>query len=139
MRRSIYMLLLLSMIAISLTVASCEQELDIKSDYAYSVTMQKYRNEIASGETLELEFFINPEGDYELAEYYVSYFIRKGEGTVSDSDNNVLEKNTFYKITPESFKLYYTAHAGSSHQLEVIIKDSFGKEKELKIDLSSKN
>lgn len=139
MKRSIYILFLFAMIAISLTVASCEQELDIKSDYAYSVTMQKYRNEIALGETLELEFFINPEGNYEPTEYYVSYFIRKGEGTVSDSDNHVLEKNTFYKVTPESFKLYYTAYEGSSHQLEVILKDSFGKEQELKIDLSTKN
>lgn len=127
------------MTAISLTVLSCEQNLDIKNDYDFSITMQKFRTDIVLGETVELEYFINREGDYVGAEYYVSYFIRKGEGTLSDSDYNVLEKNTYYKVNPDTFKLYYTAHRGSNHEIELIIKDSFGKKKELTIDLSTNN
>lgn len=123
---------------IGLVAVSCEQTLSIKRDYDFTIQTEKYHEDLSVGETLTLNLRLDLEGEYEDAEYFVSYFLRKGEGTVSDVDWNVLNENSYYKIAPDQFVLHYTAASKGSHKIELQVKDSSGKEKELVIDLSVK-
>lgn len=122
---------------ISLVFNSCSSEVNIEMDYGFSVTMQKYRQEISNGETKELEFFINRAESYMGTRYFASVFLRTGDGIFSDG-KNVLEENNFFEVSSSGFKLYYTSTSSDTHKIEVIIKDSFGKEKETIISLTNK-
>lgn len=126
------------LLALLITIfSSCDTDVDVKQDYDFEITMQKYRKEIKEGETKELEFFIKKEGNYERGEYFVSVFLRSGRGTITIGDEP-LNENTFVKVNSSGFRLYYTSLSNETHQIEVIVKDSFGKEKETIVSLSNK-
>lgn len=116
---------------------SCEKELSVKRNYDFEIKTAKYHEEISQGETKTFDFKIEKEGDYKGAEYYVSYFLRSGAGTVSDADWNVLEENDYYPVPNDSFILRYTAHEAGTHKIELTIKDASGKEKETVINLTA--
>lgn len=42
--------------------------------------------QIATGETVEIRFYLDREGDYEKAEYEIGYIQMEGKGEVSDSE-----------------------------------------------------
>lgn len=131
----IYYSIMLILLVIFYT--SCNSEVDVKQDYDFTVTMQKYRKEISQGDTKELEFFIQKEGDYKNSKYYASVFLRSGTGKIT-IDNNAINENTFYEVSNTGFKIQYTSLSKESHQIEVIVKNSFGQEKETIISLSNK-
>lgn len=118
---------------------SCSSDVDItiQKEYDFSIRMQKYRNEIREGETKTLEFFIDKAGRHESTKYYVSVFLRTGEGEISDG-YQLLQENTYYGVSKDGFKLLYTSRSADTHTLEVIVRDSFGKERETIITLSNK-
>lgn len=123
---------------IGMVAISCEEELSIKRDFDFEVGVEKYHSEIMAGETRTFSFHLKKEGDYENAEYFLSYFLLSGQGTLSDEKWNVLEENEFYKIPSDTFSLRYTAHKEGNHQIEFTVKDAFGREKEFKVSLTGK-
>ena len=119
--------------------SSCDNTtLDIENGYGFTLTMQKYREEIKNGETKEFEFFINRESIYTETHYEVSVFLRAGTGTIAFPNGNVLEENTFYAVSDSGFILSYTSLSTETHTIEVLVRDSFGNEKETSIQLVNK-
>lgn len=137
MKNRIYITSLL-LLFIGYMAISCEQELNVKRAYDFEVKTEKYHEEMAPGQTRTFDFRIEKEGDYKGAEYAVSYFLRSGRGTVSDENWNVLDENDYYPVGSDGFLLHYTAHGAGTHKIELTIKDSTGKEKEVVINLSAK-
>lgn len=127
----------ISVLFFSLFSCSSDVDVTINTEYDFSVRMQKYRNDIKIGETKELEFFIDKAGDYEGTKYYVSVFLRTGEGEITDGKQR-LKENVYYEVPSNGFKLFYRSLSADSHRIEVLVKDSFGKEKETIVTLSNK-
>ncbi|WP_085537247.1 TraQ conjugal transfer family protein [Massilibacteroides vaginae] len=127
--------ILLSLLTI---LFSCNSEIDIRQDYDFEVRMQKYRTEISEGETKELEFFIDKEGNYDHTKYYVSVFLRLGKGVITTDKDKMMNDNQYYEVPASGFKLYYTSQSAETHKIEILVKDSFGKEKETVVTLSNK-
>lgn len=136
MKHRMYITSLL-LLLIGYMALSCEQELTVKRAYDFEVKTKKYHEKMASGETRTFDFRIEKEGDYKGAEYSVSYFLRSGRGTVSDENWNALEENDYYPVSSDGFLLHYTAHEAGEHKIELTVKDSAGKEKEVVINLSA--
>lgn len=122
-----------------LLLSSCSSDVDItiNKEYDFTIRMQKYRTEIKTGETKELEFFIDKAGDYEGTNYYVSVFLRTGEGEITDGKKR-LEENVYYEVPSNGFKLFYRSLSADSHRIEILVKNSFGKEEETIVTLSNK-
>lgn len=117
-------------------VSSCSGEADVRRDFDYEVRVEKYHEDVPVGETRELIFSILREGEYENTGYGMSHFVRKGSGTLSDGAGRVLEENTAYGVDPSGSHLFYTVLSRGPHKIEFLFRDSFGKEREILIELS---
>ena len=70
----------------ALAFSSCNDEIDIRQDYDFSLSSWYLQKQIATGETVEIRFYLDREGDYEKAEYEIGYIQMEGKGEVSDSE-----------------------------------------------------
>jgi len=70
----------------ALVFSSCNDEIDIRQDYDFSLSSWYLQKQIATGETVEIRFYLDREGDYEKAEYEIGYIQMEGKGEVSDSE-----------------------------------------------------
>lgn len=120
-------------------LVSCNDEINVKQDYDFSITVEKYRKEIAAGETVGFVFHLNRNGNYALTHYTVNCFIREGEGTIRDKYGNTYKMNTDYPVNdPGTFTLFYTSQCSEAQRIELVFKDSFGKSRETVIELQNK-
>ncbi|RHB20613.1 TraQ conjugal transfer family protein, partial [Bacteroides ovatus] len=69
-----------------LAFGSCNDDIDIRQDYDFSLSSWYLQKQIATGETVEIRFYLDREGDYEKAEYEIGYIQMEGKGEVSDSE-----------------------------------------------------
>lgn len=70
----------------ALAFNSCNDGIDIRQDYDFSLSSWYLQKQIATGETVEIRFYLDREGDYEKAEYEIGYIQMEGKGEVSDSE-----------------------------------------------------
>ena len=69
-----------------LAFSSCNDGIDIRQDYDFSLSSWYLQKQIATGETVEIRFYLDREGDYEKAEYEIGYIQMEGKGEVSDCE-----------------------------------------------------
>ena len=69
-----------------LAFSSCNDGIDIRQDYDFNLSSWYLQKQIATGETVEIRFYLDREGDYEKAEYEIGYIQMEGKGEVSDSE-----------------------------------------------------
>ena len=55
-----------------LALGSCNDEIDIRQDYDFSLSSWYLQKQISTGETVEIRFYLDREGDYEKAEYEIA-------------------------------------------------------------------
>ena len=115
---------------------SCDRELEVRRDFDFEVRAEKYRTDMALGETRGIILHIESEGNWDGTAYGMSVFLREGEGTLSDGEDNVLEDNRHYGVYPGRFELYYTPHEKGTHKIEIVIDSSTGKSREMTVELS---
>ena len=60
--------------------------IDIRQDYDFSLSSWYLQEQIETGETVEIRFYLDREGDYEKAEYEIGYIQMEGKGEVTDSE-----------------------------------------------------
>lgn len=82
-----------TLFALVFTLSSCSDNLDIQQYYPFTVEVIPFAEKIVRGQTVELRFEIQPEGNYTNTLYTIRYFQYDGEGTLKLVDVPVLVNN----------------------------------------------
>ena len=73
-----------------LAFGSCNDDIDIRQDYDFSLSSWYLQKQIATGETVEIRFYLDREGDYEKAEYEIGYIQMEGKGEILRKQSAIL-------------------------------------------------
>lgn len=133
-QQSVVLSFLLILIAL-LGTTSCGNDVDIKRDFDYRIHMQKYRSDAKLEECREYVFIIENEGGFDGVTYSVCYFLRKGDGLLTDTNSVKLQNNIPYTIHGDTLKVLYTPAVKGNHIIETEFIDNFKNKKEINIEL----
>jgi hypothetical protein len=76
-----------------LALVACDNELDIRQEYPFTVESMPVADEIVNGETVEIRLEIKPEGNFSGTVYTLRYFQPDGKGSLKMEDGTVLKPN----------------------------------------------
>ena len=127
-----------------LAFGSCNDDIDIRQDYDFNLSSWYLQKQIATGETVEIRFYLDREGDYEKAEYEIGYIQVEGKGEVTDSEGVRLVNREVRPLAevPELdrenpvrqvFTLFYRSTSAKRSELKFFVRDNFGRESELTV------
>jgi len=122
-----------------LMVFSCDDKLDVRQVYPFTVTTMPVQKQIKMGETAEIRFQLEREGYYEETEYFIRYFQPDGKGTLRMADGTVFLPNDLYPLPGETFRLYYSSASTDQQKIDVYIEDSFGQVVQLTFAFNNEN
>ena len=125
-----------------LAFGSCNDAIDILQDYDFSLSSWYLQEQIETGETVEIRFYLDREGDYEKAEYEIGYIQMEGKGEVTDSEGVRLVNREVRPLAevPELdrenpvrqvFTLFYRSTSARRSELKFFVRDNFGQERKL--------
>lgn len=106
--------------------SSCSDDLDVQQSYPFTVEVMPFAEKIVKGQTVELRFEIQPEGNYTNTLYTIRYFQYDGTGTLKLVDGPVLVNNDRVLLESKTFRLNYTAKSDGAHKFLVVCEDNFG-------------
>lgn len=133
-----------------LAFSSCNDGIDIRQGYDFSLSSWYLQKQIAAGETVEIRFYLDREGDYEKAEYELGYIQMEGKGEVSDSDGVKLVNREVRPLTEvpgldtenpvkQVFTLFYRSTSARRSELKFFVRDNFGREREMTVTFDTEN
>lgn len=133
-----------------LAFSSCNDEVDIRQDYDFKLSSWYLQKQVATGETVEIRFYLDREGDYEKAEYEIGYIQIEGKGEVFDSEGMKLVNREVRPLAevPELdttnpvkqvFTLFYRSTSAKRSELKFFVRDNFGRERELTVTFDTEN
>jgi len=111
---------------LSVVVCACNDDLDIKQDYGYSIETLPLPKSLKQGQTVALEFSIIRQGYYTGTSYTFRYFQSEGEGMLKDEKGKTLAMNRFHSIASDNFVLTYKCLVEEQQQLDFVFEDNFG-------------
>ena len=139
-RTSIFKALALCLFAaVSLTLASCDDDMDIQQSYPFTVETMPVPNKVTKGQTVEIRCELKRTGDYANTLYTIRYFQFEGEGTLKMAGGITFLPNDRYLLENEKFRLYYTAEGDEAHNFIVVVEDNFKNSYELEFDFNNRN
>ena len=110
-----------------LALVACDNELDIRQEYPFTVESMPVADEIVNGETVEIRLEIKPEGNFSGTVYTLRYFQPDGKGSLKMEDGTVLKPNDRYLLNEWKFRLYYTSQSGKESQtIDLYFEDNWG-------------
>ena len=74
--------------AVSLTLVSCDDDMDIQQSYPFTVETMPVPNKVTKGQTVEIRCELKKTGDFANTLYTIRYFQFEGEGTLK-MDNGI--------------------------------------------------
>lgn len=133
-----------------LAFSSCNDGIDIRQDYDFSLSSWYLQKQIATGETVEIRFYLDREGDYEKTEYEIGYIQMEGKGEVSDSEGMKLANREVRPLAEvpgldtenpvkQVFTLFYRSTSAKRSELKFFVRDNFGQERELMVTFDTEN
>lgn len=133
-----------------LVFGSCNDDIDIRQDYDFSLSSWYLQEQIETGETVEIRFYLDREGDYEKAEYEIGYIQMEGKGEVTDSEGVRLVNREVRPLAevPELdrenpvrqvFTLFYRSTSARRSELKFFVRDNFEQERELTVTFDTAN
>ena len=133
-----------------LALSSCNDEIDIRQDYDFKLSTWYLQKQIATGETVEIRFYLDREGDYEKAEYEIGHIQIEGKGGVFDSEGVKLVNREVRPLVEVSgldtenpvkqvFTLFYRSTSAKRSELRFFVRDNFGRERELTVTFDTEN
>ena len=117
--------------AVSLTLVSCDDDMDIQQSYPFTVETMPVPNKVTKGQTVEIRCELKKTGDYANTLYTIRYFQFEGEGTLKMDNGITFLPNDRYLLENEKFRLYYTAEGDEAHNFIVVVEDNFSNSYEL--------
>lgn len=129
---------------VALAFSSCNDGIDIRQDYDFNLSSWYLQKQIATGETVEIRFYLDREGDYEKAEYEIGYIQMEGKGEVSDSEGMKLANREVRPLAEvpgldtknpvkQVFTLFYRSTSARRSELKFFVRDNFGQEREMTV------
>ena len=115
-----------ALFALVFALSSCSDNLDVQQSYPFTVKVMPFAEKITKGQTVELRFEIQPEGNYTNTLYTIRYFQYDGEGTLKLVDGPILVNNDRVLLESKTFRLNYTAKSSDAHKFLVVVEDNFG-------------
>lgn len=140
MKKKTWIGLLLS----ALLLCSCNDGVEIKQDYDFSLSSWYLQKQVEIGETVEIRFYLTREGDYDKARYELGYIQMDGKGEVFDSEGTrlisreVIPLNAVPGLNAERsekqvFTLFYRSTSTKRSELKFFLRDNFNREREMNI------
>ena len=123
LRHNIGAMALVAAIIFAIGLSSCNDDLDVQQSYPFTVEVMPFTEKIVKGQTVELRFEIQPEGNYTNTLYTIRYFQYDGEGTLKLVDGPVLVNNDRVLLESKTFRLNYTAKSSDAHKFLVVVED----------------
>ena len=131
-------------------LSSCNDAIDIRQDYDFSLSSWYLQEQIETGETVEIRFYLDREGDYEKAEYGLGYIQVEGKGEVFDSEGVKLINREVRPLAEvpgldtenpvkQIFTLFYRSTSAKRSELKFFVRDNFGRERELTVTFDTEN
>ncbi len=138
-RKSIFKALALCLFAaLSFTLASCDDDMDIQQSSPFTVETMPVPNKVTKGQTVEIRCELKKEGDFANTLYTIRYFQFEGEGTLRMDNGITFLPNDRYLLENDKFRLYYTAEGDEAHNF-IVVEDNFGNSYELEFDFNNRN
>ena len=125
--------------AVSFTLMSCDDDMDIQQSYPFTVEVMPVPNKITKGQTVEIRCELKKEGDFTGTLYTIRYFQFEGEGLLKMAGGITFLPNDRYLLENEKFRLYYTAEGEEAHNFIVVVEDNFKNSYELEFDFNNRN
>ncbi len=117
----LYTLCTLAVVAMA---CACNENLDISSDYGFTVEHLPVQKRIIRGETAEIRLQLVREGHWNDARYQMRYFQPDGKGQLADESGLVFAPNDLYDLERETFRLYYTSLSDEQQTIDLYFVDS---------------
>lgn len=124
---------------IACLLSSCDNEVDIRQAYPFSVETMPVQTKIVRGETAEIRCMLRREGRYDEARYTIRYFQPDGKGSLRMDDGTVFLPNDRYPLDREVFRLYYTSASSDQQTIDIYVEDNFGQCVQLTFDFNNEN
>lgn len=120
-------------------LSACDSKLDIQQAYEFDIKTMPVPKEIATRETVEIRCTLTENGSFADNRYTIRYFQYDGKGELQlGKDGEVFLPNDRYPLPDKEFRLYYTSLSDdTSHEIEVVVENSFGVEKKLEFSFTS--
>ena len=125
--------------AVSLTLASCDDDMDIQQSYPFTVETMPVPNKVTKGQTVEIRCELKRTGEFANTLYTIRYFQFEGEGTLKMAGGITFLPNDRYLLENDKFRLYYTADGDEAHNFIVVVEDNFKNSYELEFDFNNRN
>lgn len=119
--------------------SSCDNELDIRQAYPFTVETMPVQERIVRGETAEIRCELKREGRYDEARYTIRYFQPDGKGELRMDDGTVFLPNDRYPLEREVFRLYYISASTDQQTIDIYVEDNFGQCVELSFSFNNEN
>lgn len=127
----------------------CNDSIDVRQDYDFSVTTWHLPSEIKAEEEVQIRFTLRSAGSFAGAFYRLTYIQIEGTGEVYDTECTRLQQQEFRGLTglPELdardprmqvFTLYYKSLSDEPSEVQFIVQDNFGQERTLNVSFSPK-
>lgn len=131
----------LAAIAACLFAASCNDKLDIRQGYDFSLSSWYIQSSIEPNEEVEIRFYLDRTGNWNGAEYRIGYVQIEGRGEVYDDDGVRLVNREMHRLAaipgldtqnPNRyvFTLFYRNLSEKRAEVKFIVTDNFGAERE---------
>ncbi|MBT2621897.1 DUF3872 domain-containing protein [Chryseobacterium sp. ISL-6] len=133
------LLAILPILMILFTFASCDKELDVKTDFPFKLQVMPVPKNIAKGETVTIRCNIKVEGHYENTKYYIRYFQFDGSGKLSIGNGKAvtLKPNDLYIIKEQEFRLFYVSESNVSHNFDIWVSNDKGYEQKVSFQFNA--
>src|SRR5690606_36914821 len=79
-------------------VACDKEDLDIRQNFPFEVSVMPVPKDIANGQTVEIRITIEPAGSFAETEYFIRYFQFEGEGALQYDDEPAYLPNDLYPL-----------------------------------------
>lgn len=118
---------------------ACNDKLDIQQAYKFSIATMPVPSQIKKGETVEIRFQIEREGEYKDTKYYIRYFQSSGTGELKTNVGLQFTPNDRYLLENTVFRLYYTSTCADQQTIDLFVEDSFGQVEKVTFNFTNHN
>lgn len=142
MRNALY--ICIGVLVSALAFSSCDDKIDIRQDYDFSLSSWYLQKQISADETVEIRFYLDREGNYGKAEYDIGYILVEGKGEVTDCEGVKLVNREVRPLAEmpgldtdnpvkQVFTLFYRSTSTRRSELKFFVRDNFGQEREMSV------
>lgn len=135
---------------LSVMLYSCDDKLDIKQDYDFSLTSWHLPKAVKPGEVVEIRLTLNRSGNFAGAKYYIGYIQMDGKGEVYDKANTLLVNWELHELKAmadlntdnplkQVFTLFYRSLSDKAAEVKFIIEDEAGQQREMIVTFQNEN